>query len=131
MVYTPHGIQADCLPDLDEVSPRLDCLALLHGMHDINMKVQQLNLGGHNGLQVQRSLRAKYWIGTHDEVKKGGGIVSWLLSRKIISLKEAIEQERKKRNSLNGALKSEEGEDGEWDGVRFEELKNGTSLILR
>jgi hypothetical protein len=39
-------------------------------------------------------LGARYWVGTHDEVKRGGGIVSWFLERKMVSLKEAVERER-------------------------------------
>ncbi|KAB8446177.1 hypothetical protein FH972_025159 [Carpinus fangiana] len=94
VVYTPHGIHSEPLQQLTTASPRVKILALLHGLHDIKLsKAQQLNLGAHNGLQAQRLLEAKYWIGTHDEVKKGGGIVSWFLRRKIISVKEALELE--------------------------------------
>jgi hypothetical protein len=34
------------------------------------------------------------WIGTSDEIKKGGVFVSWFLDRKIITLKESIEREK-------------------------------------
>jgi hypothetical protein len=131
VIYTPHGIQADDVPSLQELSPGVDCLALLHGLHDVSLRVQQLNLGGHNGLKVQRRLRAKYWIGTHDEVKRGGGLVSWFLNRKIISLEEAINQEREKNRLPNETAQPEDQEDGEWDNVEFMELKNGESLVLR
>lgn len=73
-------------------------------------------MGAHNGLKLQRLLGARYWVGTHDEVKRGGGIVSWFLERKIVSLKEAVERERMERGS---GLE-----------VRFEEVGNGESLIL-
>ncbi len=48
-------------------------------------------------LKVFRQLRAKYWVGTHDAVKKGAGIVSWFLRRKGITLAEAVEGEMEKR----------------------------------
>jgi hypothetical protein len=48
-------------------------------------------MGKHNGLKVQRLLEANYWVGTHDEVKSGGGIVSWFLDRKMATLGEAVE----------------------------------------
>lgn len=59
-------------------------------------------------------LKAKYWVGTHDEVKKGGGLVSWILSRKVLGWKEAVQE-----------VLGEEGEN-----VRFEELGNGESRVL-
>jgi hypothetical protein len=58
------------------------------------------------------------WIGTSDEIKKGGVFVSWFLDRKIITLKESIEREKEENGE---ALKGT---------VRFEELRNGESLIL-
>ena len=60
-------------------------------------------------------LRAKYWVGTHDEVKKGGGFVSWFLRRRVWSVAEA--------------LKEVSGE-GDWEDVRFQELRNGESRVL-
>ncbi|KAL2060112.1 hypothetical protein VTL71DRAFT_9934 [Oculimacula yallundae] len=124
VIYTPHGISPDDLAPVAAASPAIKTLALLHGLQDISLGAQ-LNMGAHNGLKVQRLLEAKYWIGTHDEVKKGGGIVSWFLDRKNISLKEAIEKEKEEkgeelRGSAVEGLKK----------VRFEDLRNGESLIL-
>ena len=61
--------------------PPVRTLALIHGLHEVKLARQQLNLGAENGLLVQRQLGAKYWIGTHDEVKHASGLVSWLLGR--------------------------------------------------
>jgi len=58
-------------------------------------------------MQVMRAFKAKYWIGTHDEVKKGGGVVSWILKRVIPSAE------------LNGE---------EWE--KFVDLGNGESRVL-
>jgi hypothetical protein len=120
VIYTPHGIStSDLAPVATAAKPKIHTLALLHGLQDISLGAQ-LNMGAHNGLKVQRLLQSKYWVGTHDEVKKGGGIVSWFLERKAVSLKEAMEREK-----LEG---KETGVDlGE---VRFEEVGNGASLIL-
>lgn len=104
-------------------STPIDTLALLHGLHDIKLTSKaQLNLGAHNGLKVQRMIRAKYWIATHDEVKIGGGIVSWFLNRKTITLKEALEKEGEEDDDEAGLAALAE--------VNFVDISNGESLIL-
>lgn len=125
VIYTPHGISPTDLAPVASASPPVKTLALLHGLQDISLTRAQLNMGAHNGLKAQRLLGAKYWIGTHDEVKKGGGIVSWFLDRKAITLDEAIEQEKEEHEgSLEGSNLESLAE------VRFEALANGESLIL-
>lgn len=124
VIYTPHGISPTDLQPVAEADPRIRTLGLLHGLHDIKLGAQ-LNMGAHNGLMAQRLLGAKYWIGTHDEIKKGGGLVSWFLDRKIITLKEAIEREKEEKgNDLKDTGLEAMAE------IRFEELRNGESLIL-
>lgn len=126
IIYTPHGVSPRDAKVLQETKPKIRTLALLHGLQDISLPARaQLNLGAHNGLKVQRLLGAKYWIGTHDEDKTGGGIVSWFLNRKSISLKDAIDKEREENG---GDLKGTDLES--MAGVRFEELGNGESIIL-
>ncbi|KAH7318956.1 hypothetical protein BKA65DRAFT_409117 [Rhexocercosporidium sp. MPI-PUGE-AT-0058] len=124
VIYTPHGISPSDLAPVADASPAIKTLALLHGLQDITLGAQ-LNMGAHNGLKVQRLLGAKYWVGTHDEVKRGGGIVGWFLDRKNITLKEAIEREKgEKGEELKGSAVEGLKE------VRFEQLGNGESLIL-
>jgi hypothetical protein len=117
ILYTPHGISPSDLTTLFTAEPKISMLALLHGLQDISLhswvKKAQLNMGAHNGLKVVRLLRVKYWVGTHDEVKKGGGVVGWFLRRVGVSLQQALEEEGK-----NG---------GE---VKFVEVGNGESLVL-
>lgn len=119
ILYTPHGISPSDLTPLSTADPKISILALLHGLQDISLqswvKKAQLNMGAHNGLKVVRLLGVKYWVGTHDEVKKGGGVVGWFLRRVGVSLQQALE---------------EEGKGGGEDGVRFVEVGNGESLIL-
>lgn len=105
-----------------KADPKIKTLALLHGLQDIKLGAQ-LNMGAHNGLKVQRMLDAKYWIGTHDEVKKGGGIVSWFLNRKMITLNEAMERER-------ALMAKEDVKKENLAEVRFEEVANGERLVL-
>ncbi|KAI9648059.1 hypothetical protein NHQ30_002687 [Ciborinia camelliae] len=122
VIYTPHGIDPGDLTMVGKAQPPIQTLALLHGLQDISLPRAQLNKGAHNGLKVQRLLSAKYWVGTHDEVKKGGGIVSWFLNRKVVTLKEALERE-------DGET-GESGDAEEVDDIKFLEVGNGESLIL-
>lgn len=116
VIYTPHGIPHTALSPIATADPPLHTLAFLHGLHDVSISsAQQLNLGAKNGVLAQRMLRAKYWVGTHDEVKKGGGFISWFLRRKIWTVEDALK-------AANG--------DVEFGDVRFQEVGNGESRIL-
>lgn len=124
VIYTPHGINAADLSVVAVAKPPIQTLAFLHGLHDIQIAPgKQLNLGAHNGLQAQRLLDARYWISTHDEVKRGAGFVSWLLKRRTITLKEALDTER--ANDIESEKVSKD-----WKDVRFVELRNGESAVL-
>lgn len=126
VIYTPHGIRADDLRHLPLAQPPLTVLALLHGLHDISISItKQLNLGAYNGLRAQRMCNAKYWVGTHDEVKKGGGIIAPFLRRKILTLQQAIEKEKEEKGHI-----PDESELAAMEGVQFAELRNGESLLL-
>lgn len=125
VIYTPHGITPADLQPVAEAETRIHTLALLHGLQDISLPRAQLNKGAHNGLKAQRLLGAKYWIGTHDELKKGGGIVSWFLKRKQITLEDAIDQEKKEHGEQMKGSELENMKD-----VKFKDLGNGESLLL-
>ena len=138
VIYTPHGISAAALAPVSVAQPPLSTLAFLHGLHDVSISgSQQLNLGAHNGLEAQRKLNAKYWVGTHDEIKKGGGLTSWFLRRKVISVREALlEEDRKARmvTAERGGLGGRSGRESETKdalaNVRFDNLGNGESRML-
>lgn len=123
VIYTPHGVNPREVEPLTTALPPVDTLALLHGLHDITLTSKaQLNLGAHNGLKVQRIIRSKYWVATHDEIKVGGGLVSWFLNRKSITLREALEKEGEECNDKIGLAALAE--------VNFVDISNGESLIL-
>lgn len=124
IIYTPHGIHAQDLGHLRRATPPLTTLALLHGLHDISLKpFKQLNLGAHNGLHAQRIAGARYWISTHDEVKKGSGLVASFLKRKVITLQEAMskEKEREQDHIVSNGMFAD---------VTFADLRNGESILL-
>lgn len=125
IIYTPHGIHAKDLSHLLSANPAVKTLALLHGLHDIKISVKQLNLGAHNGLQAQRMCQARYWVSTHDEIKKGSGLITPFLYRTVLTLQEAIEEERRAKGKI-----SDKSELSDVRGVAFVELSNGESLLL-
>ena len=128
VIYTPHGIHAHDLRHLDQLPtavPRVQTLALLHGLHDIRISVKQLNLGAHNGLQAQRICKAKYWVSTHDEVKTAKGLIVPFLHRKVLTLQEAIEKERLEKGGI-----SDESDFADMRDLTFADLASGESLLL-
>ncbi|KAF2820747.1 hypothetical protein CC86DRAFT_117531 [Ophiobolus disseminans] len=126
VIYTPHGIPNAALSPIATADPPLDTLAFLHGLHDVSISAaQQLNLGAKNGLLAQRILKAKYWVATHDEVKKGGGLISWWLRRKAWTLEDALKEAKAEMNGEDTYMDGDEFED-----VRFQDMANGESRIL-
>ncbi|CAN9455458.1 unnamed protein product [Alternaria alternata] len=118
VIYTPHGIPHEALSPIAKADPPLHTLAFLHGLHDVSISsAQQLNLGAKNGVLAQRILRAKYWVATHDEVKKGGGFISWFLRRKVWTVEDALKEARADN-------------EGEFTDVRFQDMRNGESRVL-
>ena len=134
VIYTPHGMYSGDLNLVTDASPPIRTLAFLHGLHNVRVGTAsgrtalQSNLGAHNGLKAQRILNAKYWIGTHDEIKTGGGLVSWLLQRDVISVKDALDEERRIKGSEIGVA-DEELVDA-FEGTNWVDLGNGESRVL-
>jgi hypothetical protein len=123
VIYTPHGIHAPSLSVVATASPAIKTLAFMHGLHDVWLDWgQQLNLGAHNGLKAQQAINARYWIGTHDEIKRGGGVVSWFLRRKVYTLLDALKKAAKDGKESTGKDMLGGGE--------FMELTNGESKTL-
>lgn len=130
VIYTPHGIPHAALSPIATADPPLHTLAFLHGLHDVSISAaQQLNLGAKNGVQAQRILQAKYWVATHDEIKKGGGFISWFLRRKIWTLEDALKAASLEvRNATGGDKRT--GHRDEFEDVRFQNMGNGESRVL-
>lgn len=126
IVYSPHGFYADHFRCMPLARPSIRTIALLHGLDDISISsAKQLNLGAHNGLRLQRLLKAKYWVGTHDERKKSGGILAPFLRRRTVTLKEALERERKGKGFVSDQSNFVDMRD-----VKFAALQSGESLLL-
>lgn len=120
VIYSPHGIQSEDLAEIK--SSGIQTLALLHGLHDVRIwMTKQLNLGALNGIKAVSACGAKYWIATHDEIKRGGGFIAPLLQRNIHTCKDAIIHEEALLKQLTSKpLPSD----------RFLELGSGDGLVL-
>jgi len=122
VLYSPHGVHAPSLDRLPQSG--IEVVALMHGLHQVwnpPFLGGMLNLGALNAVRAVRTTKAKYWIGTHDEVKKGSGVVSYLLRRKAWTVEEALDAERKKYQ--------EKGREGEFS-LKYFALGSGESLKL-
>lgn len=124
IVYSAHGIKGS---DLECLKPSgINTLALLHGLHDMRIwMTAQLNLGALNGIQAVRACGAKYWIATHDETKRGGGFISWLLRRTTYTLRDAVEAEEVR------LMVEDEGKALTESSYDFVELGSGEALALQ
>ncbi|KAI3332421.1 hypothetical protein HD806DRAFT_480493 [Xylariaceae sp. AK1471] len=124
IIYSPHGIHAGELSGMRGTGLRT--LALLHGLDDVRIwMMKQLNLGAVNGVAAARECGAKYWVATHDEVKKGGGFISPLLRRTRWLIADAVKKEGQK-----GLVKGVDDDDGQAAGYDFVELGSGDGLVL-
>ncbi|KAI1133213.1 hypothetical protein F5Y10DRAFT_131404 [Nemania abortiva] len=123
IVYSPHGIEPDALVGMQGTGLRV--LALLHGLDDVRLRMmKQLNLGAVNGVAAARACNAKYWVATHDEPKKGRGLVMLLLGRTTWSVADAVKREGQKR-----VVKEVEGVE-QVASYEFVELGSGDGLVL-
>ncbi|OAQ69933.1 major facilitator superfamily protein [Pochonia chlamydosporia 170] len=120
VIYSPHGIDSKDLTEIE--SSRIKTLALLHGLHDVRIwMTKQLNLGALNGIKAVSACGAKYWVATHDEVKKGGGFIAPLLQRTSYTFKDALRHEEERlKHSVDKQLPP----------YQFIELGSGDGLVL-
>ena len=125
--YSPHGIKAGDLRYIAQAHPPIKALAMLHGLHDVGLRMaKQLNLGAHNGLQAVRMCRARYWVGTHDEVKRPRGLIAPFLRRAKLTTEDALRREFE-------ATKGSDSDDAEaiLRDIHFSNLATGESIVLQ
>ncbi|KAK0907748.1 hypothetical protein LTR02_005290 [Friedmanniomyces endolithicus] len=136
IIYTPHGISSSDVTLIPQAFPAIHVLALLHGLHNVRLggigrAAMQINLGARNGLEAQRVLNADYWIGTHDEIKEGRGLVGWLLRRDDVSYQDATATGWKAKDGKVGKKDAKLSEVvSDLEGTNWVELRNGESKVL-
>ena len=129
VIYTPHGVHAQSFDTITSSQPPVKTLAFLHGLHDVSITLsKQLNLGAYNALKAQQLLKSKYWVGTHDEVKIGGGLLAPFLRRKAYTFLDVLGNGVAK----DGGHADEDNEMvAETAGVSYVDLGSGESLLLQ
>ncbi|KAG9077880.1 hypothetical protein FRC06_008651, partial [Ceratobasidium sp. 370] len=124
VLYSLHGVHAPSLNRLPESG--LEVVALMHGLHQVwnpPFLGGMINLGGLNVVRAVRATKARYWIGTHDEAKRGSGVMSYVLRRKVWTVEEALEEEEKRGREKGGGVAA-----GLKSGLKYYGLESGESL---
>jgi hypothetical protein len=120
VLYSPHGLYTST-PALQSFlhhsTPAFSTLALLHGLKESWSLNWQTTFGVASGLQLYRQSGARYWVRTHDDRLRYGGLVYWLANDVFRTLEWGLGQERK----------------GEGEGakeVKVEHVGNGDCVVL-
>lgn len=123
LLYSPHGIrpeEASLQTLLHEAQPKIEVLGILHALHDSLAYGVKQTLGVEGGLKLEREVRPKYWIKTHDQLFIYSGLVSWII--------------RETERTLESALVLEKNEDGDGAEKRKKpnliEVEGGECFIL-
>ncbi|KAK6431240.1 hypothetical protein LTR95_012599 [Oleoguttula sp. CCFEE 5521] len=129
LFHTPHGISHGAIATIiQQANPSIRTIALLHGLSDVKVgetplgPALQINLGARNGAHVQQALQARYWLATHDEVKKGSGIVAKMIKSRSMQLDAVLAEEQSKGSLSKEAAKA--------CLASYEELGSGISRVL-
>nr|OQO16094.1 hypothetical protein B0A51_16114 [Rachicladosporium sp. CCFEE 5018] len=129
LLHTPHGISHVAVSTIiSQADPPIRTIALLHGLSDVKVgetplgPALQINLGARNGVHVQQALQASSWFGTHDEVKKGSGIVAKMIKSRSMPLVDVLAQEQSSGRLSKEAAKA--------CLASYEELGSGISRVL-
>lgn len=129
VIYSPHGVKGSDLDCIKQSGIR--SLALLHGLDDVRIwMTKQLNLGALNGLEAVRASGARYWISTHDEQKRGGGLISWFLQRTSYTLRDAVQTEEAKQAMQASQMPAGGDELERGTDYDFIELSSGEGMVL-
>jgi hypothetical protein len=98
ILYSPHGILCD-QPSIctfpRQATPPVSTLAMLHGLKESFAWGIQTTLGVTGGLALERLVRPKYWIKSHDSPIHYGGPVLWGVKDVYRSLEWGLEEEKK------------------------------------
>jgi hypothetical protein len=100
IVYAPHGAMLKNIPNLkiDAVISTTLCYELPFFLGGT------INLGLGKALQLQKQLKAELLFDTHNEDKKGEGLVSWFAKRKFSKAASVINLKIGEFVELNGVI---------------------------
>lgn len=117
VLYSPHGLHTST-PALQSFlhhsTPAFSTLALLHGLKESWSLNWQTTFGVASGLQLYRQSGARYWISTHDDRLRYGGLVYWLANDIFRTLEWGLGQEKKGEAEVVREVKVEQVENGDF-----------------
>lgn len=113
MPINPLAHDVKCPVPTHDRPQGLQTLALLHGLHDVRLGLgssslttaRQLNLGGRSGAEAARAAGCRYWVATHDEVKRGGGLIAPLIGGRYMGVGDGRGVARRRRRSRRMAAR--------------------------
>ncbi|KAK4443341.1 hypothetical protein QBC34DRAFT_212361 [Podospora aff. communis PSN243] len=122
LLYSPHGIRVD-QPALQAFAHNLDppvrVLAMLHALKDSFAFGSRTTLGVAGGLALERQVRPKYWVKSHDAGLLYSGLIAWLAWINDIT------------RSIEDGLAEEAGKSGVDAGMpKLVEVDNGDCFVL-
>jgi hypothetical protein len=122
LLYSPHGIRVD-QPALQAFARKLDppvrVLAMLHALKDSFALGSRTTLGVAGGLALERQVRPKYWVKSHDAGLLYSGLIAWLAWINDIT------------RSIEDGLAEEAGKSGVDAGMpKVVEVDNGDCFVL-
>ncbi|TDZ15832.1 hypothetical protein Cob_v011187 [Colletotrichum orbiculare MAFF 240422] len=96
ILYTPHGVRPDIVRAARSANPGARVLAMLHPVDVAGIGASK-TLGVPNGLELERMLEPRYWIGTHDDTFSYSGILSYFLGSEQFTIERGLEEEAKEK----------------------------------
>jgi hypothetical protein len=125
LLYSPHGIRCDqasiqAFPG--NATPPVSTLAMLHALKDSFAFGIRTTLGVSGGLALERLVKPKYWIKTHDSPTDYNGILRWGVNDIYRSLAWGLNEEKKDGTATN--------QTGDSKRPNFIEIENGGCFVL-
>lgn len=124
ILYSPHGIRSE-QPSVQaflRTTPSVSTLAMLHALKDGFAWGIRTTLGVSGGLALERLVKPKYWVKSHDSPLKYQGLVMLGVQDIFRSLDWGLEEEKKEKKS--------KGENGDLRRPNFVEVENGACFVL-
>lgn len=125
LLYIPHGCKRSSITDWLNQQSNIKVTVLLQGFHTVSNPIWLgglLNYGCDEAAKLAIAVKARHWIATHDEDKKGSGLVSKFLKRNTSTTANAQLQ-------LEKFFREEEAnQSGEIP--KIHDIENGQSLII-
>lgn len=121
LLWAPHGVPLDqpaLTAFLTDTRPPIKVLGMLHAKFDNYLLWSRQTFGVEGGLALERLVKPKYWVKSHDTVLIYSGVVGRMLRNIPRTLQSALDKERV------------DGRDAKAEMPRFVEAENGGSVVL-